>query len=59
VKVSKIEEARKEALRFVDLATKLLRQSDKESLLYGSALSGSMKRASLDLSRSLSEMRKP
>jgi hypothetical protein len=59
VKVSKIEEARKEALRFVDLSTKLLRQSDKESLLFGSALSGSMKRASLDLSRSLSEMRKP
>ena len=59
VKASKIEEARREAIRFADLAIKLLRQSDAESLLYGSAMSGQLRRSSLDLTRLLAEMRKP
>ncbi len=58
MQTSKIQEARKEALRFVDLATKLLRQSDLESKLYGSADSGALRRSSLDLTRALAEMRK-
>ena len=56
---SKIEEARREAIRFADLAIKLLRQDDVKDKLYGSALSGQLRRASLDLTRILSEMRKP
>jgi len=59
MKTSKIQEARKEALRFADLATKLLRQSDIETKLYGSADSGALRRSSLDLTRKLAEMRKP
>lgn len=58
MQTSKIQEARKEALRFVDLATKLLRQSDVETKLYGSADSGALRRSSLDLTRALAEMRK-
>ena len=63
MKSSRIEEARREALRFADLATKMLRQLDGETLLFGGKLSGQLRRqlrrASLDLTRSLAEMRKP
>ena len=58
MQASRIQEARREALRFVDLATKLLRQSDIETKLYGSADSGALRRSSLDLTRALAEMRK-
>lgn len=59
MQTSKIQQARQEALRFVDLATKLLRQSDVQTKLYGSADSGALRRSSLDLTRALAEMRKP
>ena len=59
MQTSKIEAARREALRFADMATKLLRQSDVQSRLYGSADSGALRRSSMDLTRALAEMRKP
>jgi hypothetical protein len=57
MKASKIEQARKEALKFVDLSTAILKQSDAQDLLFGSKLSGQLRRSSIDLTRALAEMR--
>ena len=59
MKLAQIEAARREALRFADLAVKLVKHTEAQTLLYGSAMSGQLKRASLDLTRALAEMRKP
>ena len=59
MKITKIEEARREALRFADLAVKLTKQTEARNLLYGSAMSGQLRRLSMDLTRALAEMRKP
>lgn len=67
-----IDHARKEAERFLDRLTELQAAHDKHRTMQrnpgfewepdpldGSKLSGSVRRASLDLTRALAEMRKP
>ena len=59
MQITKIEEARREALRFADLAVKLTKQTEAGNLLYGSAMSDQLWRLSMELERALVEMRKP
>ena len=59
MQITKIEEARREALRFADLAVKLTKQTEARNLLYGSAMSDQLWRLSMELERALVEMRKP
>ena len=58
--LEKILEVRNEAERFIHEVAKLVSESpNKDWEITGSKLSGSVRRASLDLSRKLAEMRKP
>lgn len=59
MKSSKIESARKECLRFLEAVNKLQKHPEKDYQICGTALSGAVRRASLDLTRSLAEMRRP
>jgi hypothetical protein len=61
MKWSRIELAKVEACRFLELVNRLqkLSERDKEDALYGGVLSGKIRRSSLDLTRCLAEMRKP
>ena len=59
MKIENIIAAQVEAERFLDTCDKLLNStSEREGYLSGSALSGSVRRSSLDLTRALAEMRK-
>ena len=55
----KIEAACREACRFLEIANRLQECEDRKAKLFGSVLSGQLRRSSMDLSRVLSEMRKP
>lgn len=62
MKIEKIRKAVKRARRFAKEGEALIleiKAPQGESLLYGSKQSGSLRRRSLDLTRSLAEMRKP
>ena len=57
---SKIIEAKKEAQRFIKKVNELekhLINNDRMALLFGCKESGAVRRASMDLTRALSEMR--
>lgn len=55
---TKLQKAMFEARRFYEKAKELEKDS-KEIYFTGSALSGSVKRASMDLTRALADLRKP
>ena len=65
MKISKILDAQKEAKRFLEKVKKLQatqkwsEQGKCDYLIFGSKESAALKRASLDLTRALAEMRKP
>lgn len=60
MKIKDILTAEKECLRFLDRLRKVkTRLKDDKYTLYGCKETGALKRSSLDLTRSLSEMRNP
>jgi hypothetical protein len=55
-----VVEARKLALEFAEKSKRLLMATtDKSGMIWGSKLSGDLRRTSMDLTRMLAEMRKP
>lgn len=60
MQVEQIKVARSLAMKFIHLADELTKSQDPQNLLlFGSKLSGALRRSSLDLTRALAEMRKP
>jgi hypothetical protein len=55
----KIKVAEYEAKRFLEIVNMLMAEPNRGDLLYGSRMSGAVRRSSLDLTRALAEMRKP
>ena len=58
--IIKITEARAEAVRFISLADKALKKIDEDHMvnIVGSKETSAVRRASMDLTRILAEMRK-
>ncbi|CAB4145905.1 hypothetical protein UFOVP1204_44 [uncultured Caudovirales phage] len=55
-----IGKAIKEANRFLEIAAEVERQlKDREHFIVGTKNSGALRRASMDLTRALAEMRRP
>jgi non-canonical (house-cleaning) NTP pyrophosphatase len=61
MKTEQIKAAVKDAKKFIDRANEVLKEREASSYygIVGTAKSGALRRASLDLTRQLSEMRKP
>jgi hypothetical protein len=59
MRVERIKEAKGEAVRFIRQVNRLMESLNLEDRLYGSKLSGALRRSSLDLTRALAEMRRP
>jgi hypothetical protein len=58
--IDKLKRAMSEAKRFQDAAKAYIKRADNDKFAeYGCAESGAAKRASMDLTRALAEMRKP
>ncbi len=59
MEIEKVEEAINEARRFIKKAVKVLRRNDKEKYaIYCSKETAACRRSSMDLTRSLAELRK-
>ena len=56
---SKLHKAMFEARRFYEKAKELDKVGGNDSYLTGTALTGAVKRASMDLTRALADLRKP
>jgi hypothetical protein len=59
VKVQNVIGTAAKAHAFTKIAGKILRSTNPQDLLHGSKLSGELRRASMDLTRSLSDLRRP
>ena len=55
----RVQKAKDEAVRFINAVINLQMEEKDSTTYYGSKLSGAVRRASLDLTRALAEMRKP